>query len=152
MSKHVCFNSEKLSEGSTYIYSFKLLSFLLLSVKFPLASGRQTQTWRMDMWTCHRAGVARGEGRINWEIRTDKYTLPCVKHRQWVPTVQHRELSSVLCDDRAGWDVGLEGGLRRGYICTNSRFTSLHSRNQPSIVTKLTPIKIKYLTFQWYLS
>ena len=33
MSKHVCFNSERLSEGFTYIYSFKLmLSFLLLSV------------------------------------------------------------------------------------------------------------------------
>lgn len=52
--------------------------FLLLSVMFPLASGRETQTWRMDMWTCHRAGVARGEGGINQEMRIDKYTLPHV--------------------------------------------------------------------------
>ena len=46
-----------------------MLSFLLLSFKFPLASEIETQTWRMDIWTCHRVGVARGESGINWEIR-----------------------------------------------------------------------------------
>ena len=39
------------------------------------------------------------------------------------PAVQHRELSSVLCDDLDGWDggVGWEGGSRgRAYMYTCS--------------------------------
>ena len=33
--------------------------------------------------------------------------------------VQHRELSSALCDNTEGWDGGWEGDLRgRGYTCT----------------------------------
>ena len=34
------------------------------------------------------------KGGMNWESRTDIYTLPCV----------YTELSSVLCDDLEEWD------------------------------------------------
>ena len=42
--------------------------------------------------------VGEGESRTNWGIRTDVYTLPCVKWMARNKSVQHRELSSVLCD------------------------------------------------------
>ena len=50
---------------------------------------------------------------MNWEIRIDICTLPCVK--QWKAAIEHRELSLVL-----GGDLGLrwgEGSSRgRGYM------------------------------------
>ena len=48
--------------------------------------------------------VGEGERGMNWEIRFDINTLPCVKKiaSEREPAVQHRELSSVLCDDLEG--------------------------------------------------
>ena len=49
-------------------------------------------------------------GEINWERSVNIYTLPC-GNSEWEAAVQHRELSSVLCEDLEGWDVG--GYLQR---------------------------------------
>ena len=49
---------------------------------------------------------------MNWEIRIDICTLPCVK--QWKAAIEHRELSLVLSGDlglgwgkevQEGWDI-----------------------------------------------
>ena len=37
----------------------------------------------------------------------------CETGSSWEAAAQHRELSSVLCDDPAGWDEGLGGRLKR---------------------------------------
>ena len=37
-------------------------------------AGIEKQTQRKDMWT-----EREGNGKMNWESRTDIYTLPCVK-------------------------------------------------------------------------
>jgi len=39
-----------------------------------------------------------GAGGVNWEIRNDTYTLPCIKQLEIAgePAVPHRELSSAL--------------------------------------------------------
>ena len=73
------------------------------------------QMHRMDMWT--QEGK---RGGMNWVIRIDIHSLPCVK--QLEAAVSHRELSSVLCDDLKGWQGGWqEGGSReRGYMYTYS--------------------------------
>ena len=44
-------------------------------------------------------------GEINWESSVDTYTLPCVKQLVGICR-EHRDLSSVLCDDPEGWGVG----------------------------------------------
>ena len=43
----------------------------------------------------------------------------CETDSEWEPAVQHRELSSVLCDDLEEWD-GVVGRRpkRRGYMYT----------------------------------
>ena len=42
------------------------------------------------------------------------YTTMCQTASQQEATTQHRELSSVLCDDPDGWDLGgLVGGRLR---------------------------------------
>ena len=54
--------------------------------------------------------MAEGEGGMNWEIRFDINTLPCVKQ---IPNgdlrCSTRELSSVICDDLDIWDWGWGG-------------------------------------------
>ena len=49
---------------------------------------------------------------MNQEIRTDIYTLPCVKQIASGNLLHNRELSLVLCDDLEGCDAGevQEGG------------------------------------------
>ena len=42
----------------------------------------------------------------NWECSIDIYTLPCVKQIAGGKLLCSTELSSVLCDDRGGWDGG----------------------------------------------
>ena len=39
----------------------------------------------------------------------------------WEPGIKHRKLSSVLCDDRDGWDGGLRGREAQGVrvICVH---------------------------------
>ena len=68
--------------------------------------------------------MEEGEGGINWEIRSDKYTIPCVKQIASGNQLDSTELSSVLCVDLEGWVVGCEwvGGDFRGkeYLCTYS--------------------------------
>ena len=41
------------------------------------------------------------------------YTAMCEKDSSWEAAIQHRELSSVLCDDLEGWDEGVGGRLKR---------------------------------------
>ena len=41
------------------------------------------------------------------------YTAMCKKDSWWEAAVQHRELSSVLCDDVEGWDEGVGGRFKR---------------------------------------
>ena len=50
--------------------------------------------------------MEEGEGGINWEIRSDRYTIPCVKQIASGNQLDSTELSSMLCDDLVGWDVG----------------------------------------------
>ena len=50
-----------------------------------------------------------GWRRMNWE--SSIYTTICKIDIWWAAAVQHRELSSVLCDGRAGWDG--RGRLKR---------------------------------------
>ena len=66
--------------------------------------------------------VEEGEGGINWEIRIDRYTLPCVKQTAGGNQLDSTKLSSVLCDDLEGWDVEWVGGDFRvkEYLCTYS--------------------------------
>ena len=67
-------------------------------------------------------GDGRREGGLNWEIRFDINTLPCVKYiasGKLLISAQLKELSSVLCDDLDGCNVqvGWEGRPRgRGYM------------------------------------
>ena len=48
-------------------------------------------------------GERNWEGGMNWEIRFDKYNTMYRIESQPEPEVQHRELSSVLCDDADVW-------------------------------------------------
>lgn len=57
-----------------------------------------------DVENRHMDTVGEGE-RVNWEMSIGIYTLPCV-NRQWEAAAQHKELSSVLCDDRERQDQG----------------------------------------------
>jgi len=60
--------------------------------------------------TCGHRG--EGEGRTNWGIKIDIYTLLCVK--QWETAIKYR--SSALCDDLGEWNGGVEGKFKRyGY-------------------------------------
>ena len=58
---------------------------------------------------------------MNWEVRTDVYTLPCGKQMaSWEPAIKHSKINLVLYDDLGVWDGdGLEGGPKgRGYMYT----------------------------------
>ena len=54
-----------------------------------------------------------------------------IRKKKQNPAVQHSELSSVLCDDKGGWDgrgMGWERGSReKGYMYTYDQFTQLYS-------------------------
>ena len=49
---------------------------------------------------------AAGRGGMNWETGIDVCALPCVR----------QELSSVLCGDQDGWNVGRMGGRKKDSI------------------------------------
>ena len=64
----------------------------------------------------------RGGDGMNWDIRIDICTTTmCKTDNQWEAVVQHRRLSSMLCDDLEGWNGGWqeEGSTGRGYIYTH---------------------------------
>ena len=48
----------------------------------------------------------QGRGGMNWETGIDVCALPCVR----------QELSSVLCGDQDGWNVGRMGGRKKDSI------------------------------------
>ena len=50
--------------------------------------------------------MEEGQGGINWEIRSDRYTIPCVKQIASGNQLDSTELSSMLWDNLEGWDVG----------------------------------------------
>ena len=50
--------------------------------------------------------MEEGEGGIKWEIRSDRYTIPCVKQIATGNQLDSTKLSSVLRNDLEGWDVG----------------------------------------------
>ena len=52
---------------------------------------------------------------------TEQDTTEATQQQQQEAVVQHRELSSVLCDDlEGGRDADWEGGSEeKGYMCTN---------------------------------
>ena len=50
--------------------------------------------------------MEEGEGGIKWEIRSDRYTIPCVKQIASGNQLDSTKLSSVLRNDLEGWDVG----------------------------------------------
>ena len=57
---------------------------------------------------------------MKWEIRIDMYTLPCVKQKASGNLLKnHRELSSVFCDDLEKWNgqVGGREVQEGGDIC-----------------------------------
>ena len=58
----------------------------------------------MDMWTRER------EGGMNRKSSTDVHAPPYVKTESGGKLPVARELSSVLCDDREGWEEAQEGG------------------------------------------
>ena len=55
----------------------------------------------------------KGVGGRNWEIEIDIYTLLilCIKQITNEPTVQHRELYSVLCGDLNGKEIQKGGDI-----------------------------------------
>ena len=60
---------------------------------------------------------------MNWEIGVDACALPRVKHI--ASAAERRELSSVLCDDRHGWD-GVGGGGRSKREGTHVHIKLIH--------------------------
>ena len=83
-------------------------------------TGIKMQTYqRMDL-------RIQGGGMVSWdkvrEWHGHIYTTKCKIDSQWEAATQHREISSVLCDQLEGWDreCGREGdarGKRHGDIC-----------------------------------
>ena len=64
--------------------------------------------------------VGEGENGMKWEIRIDMYTLPCVKQKASGNLLKnHRELSSVFCDDleKCNGQVGGREVQEGGDIC-----------------------------------
>ena len=58
---------------------------------------------------------------MNWEIGIDMWTAVCKTDRSWEPTLYHRELSSVFCDELVGCDVvGKWEEGRRGRFSSSS--------------------------------
>ena len=62
-----------------------------------------------------------GEGGMNWGIRIDIHTLPCLKQRASGKLLSHKEHSLVLCDDLEGWEgaggrEAQQGGWKYIYI------------------------------------
>ena len=55
------------------------------------------------MWT-QKGKEREGEAGAFWESGIDTYTTVCKIDGWWKATIEHRELSSVLCDDLGGWD------------------------------------------------
>ena len=63
---------------------------------------------------------------MNWKMKIDINTLPCVKQSASGKLLHFREISSVLCDGLEGWGRGgVEGRLKREGKYTHSRFTLL---------------------------
>ena len=51
-----------------------------------------------------------GEGGTKGESSTDIHTPPCIEQ---IPTVYHRLLSPVFCDNLEKWDAGAGRSLRK---------------------------------------
>ena len=58
-----------------------------------------------ERWDGLRAALAHTPSCVNWQLVG--------------AAVQHRELSSVLCDDLEGWDGGEGGSRGRRYMYTS---------------------------------
>ena len=70
------------------------------------------QRHRRREQTCGHGGGEREWDELgdwDWHI----HTTMCKIDSQWEPAVQHRELSSLLCDDLDGWDGGGGGRSKR---------------------------------------
>ena len=74
------------------------------------------------MWT-----RGEGEGGMNWEVRFDINTLPCVKLIATGNLRYSPGSSARCCDDRDGWDEGVGGReiQEGGDICIRTA-DSLH--------------------------
>ena len=62
--------------------------------------------------------VGEGAGGTKKRIAlTYIYMTMCKIDSYWESALQHRELSSILCDDLVGWDGGGRQAQERGDIC-----------------------------------
>ena len=92
-----------------YIESRKMV----LMNRFP----GQAEKCRRRAWTCGYRG-RRGWGK--WESSIGTHTTMCEVAASGEAGVQHRELSSVPCDDLERWDAGVgEEAWEGGNICVH---------------------------------
>ena len=89
----------------------------------------------------HLDTVGEGEGRTNWKIMIDMYTLP---HIEWERSgnlpLEHRELSSGLCNDPDGWQREAGGGKEAregGSMCTHVYIHIFEQQKLTHIVKEL---------------
>ena len=90
-------------------------------------------------------GGRRGLGALgewHWYI----YTAVCETDSEWEPAVQHRELSSVLCDDLEGVIWGwCEGGPRAGDVCISLSHSVVSNSLWPSwTVAHQSPLSMEF--------
>ena len=98
-------------------------------------NGRDESICRAGTETQTQSGHVGKGGEINWESSVDIYMLPCVNSK-WETAVQHRELSSVLCEDLEGWDVG--GRLQREGIYVHMQLIHTVTQQKPILYCKAT--------------
>ena len=78
---------------------------------------------------------------MRWEIGNDLHTTMCEIDSQWEPAVQHRELSSGLCDDLEG--KGAERLKREGIYVYIQLIHFIVQQNQHNILKQLHPPRQK---------
>lgn len=84
---------------------------------------------------------------VNWEMRFDIYTVPCVKiNSQWEAGVQRREVGSVLCNDLDGWDERWMGRRPKSYTYVYSSICIqlIHFTAQQILIHHRTAIIIQF--------